>query len=341
MTASVPPPPIYAESENVAKVLCPLRPQQPDALKRVREARNAGWADNPIIPNWVDPKTVDLDRFFTRQGIARKCHESLLQIMAGDHADTRQYRFVDPSAGEGVFYDLLPHGRRIGIEIVPERLDFECKDFLEWAPRENGHRYAVIGNPPFGYRAWLALAFVNHAAVFADYIGMILPMGFQSNGKGSPKFRVRGAQLVSTMSLPPDAFISPEGKTVNVNALWQVWRRGVNNRQPIATCNEWVDLFTIDHRKERLCGQDRLHDADWLLQRTFYGDPPTLVTDFANVRYGCGYGIVIKKDKWRVVAALRSADWHKHSNLAAHNCRHISMEHIRAALVEAGFVDAA
>jgi len=47
----------------------------------------------------------------------------------------------------------------------------------------------VIGNPPFGYRACLALAFVNHAARFADYIVMILPMGFQSNGKGNPKFK--------------------------------------------------------------------------------------------------------------------------------------------------------
>jgi len=29
-------------------------------------------------------------------------------------------------------------------------------------------RSAVVGNPPFGYRAWLALAFVNRAALFAD-----------------------------------------------------------------------------------------------------------------------------------------------------------------------------
>jgi len=69
------------------------------------------------------------------------------------------------------------------------------------------------------------------------------------------------------------------------------------------------------------------------------GPPPGLVTDFADVRYGCGYGIVIKRDKKAVTQALRKADWKRHSNLAAHNCRHISMEHIRAALVEAGFVD--
>jgi len=29
-------------------------------------------------------------------------------------------------------------------------------------------RSVVVGNPPFGHRAWLALAFVNHAAMFAE-----------------------------------------------------------------------------------------------------------------------------------------------------------------------------
>ena len=340
MNATLALPPINAEPEDVAKALFLPRPQMPDTLAKVREARNATWANNPQIPHWVDPETVDLDRFFTRPGIARKCHQALLQTMTEDHADAGQYKFVDPSAGEGAFYDLLPTDRRVGVEIVPGRVDFECRDFLEWQPRLNGHRYAVVGNPPFGYRAWLALAFVNHAATFADYIGMILPMGFQSNGKGSPKFRVQGAELVQSMPLPQDAFVMPDGKSAQVNALWQVWRRGVNNRKPLATCDQWVDLFTVDHRKERLCGQDRLHEATWLLQRTFYGEPPTLVTDFASVKYGCGYGIVIKKDRQRVTSALRKANWREHSNLAAHNCRHISMEHIRAALVEAGFVDA-
>lgn len=227
------------------------------------------------------------------------------------------------------------------MEIVPGRDEYACQDFLAWRPAADGHRIAVIGNPPFGYRAWLALAFVNHAARFADYIGMILPMAFQSNGKGSPKFRVEGAELFRSMPLPADAFVSPEGKPVRVNALWQVWRRGVNNRQPAATCSDWIDVFTVDHRKERLCGHERMHEADWFLQRTFYGEPPGLVRQFSQVKYGCGYAIVLKKDKPRLAAVLRNADWRRHSNLAAHNCRHIGMEHITAALVEAGYVDRA
>jgi len=57
------------------------------------------------------------------------------------------------------------------------------------------------------------------------------------------------------------------------------------------------------------------------------------------VKYVCGYGIVIKKDKNKIVEALQSTDWRLYSNLAAHNCRHISMYHIKRALTDLGFID--
>lgn len=309
------------------------------AHREVLRDRNTGWRSDPAIPGWVKPETVDLDRFFTRPDVAKNCCRSLLSVMRREYAKESEYLFVDPSAGDGVFYDMLPKGRRMGVEIVPGRAEFHRGDYLKWRPPGNPEAVAVVGNPPFGYRAWLALAFVNHSASFADYIGMILPMAFQSDGKGSPKFRVRGAELVETMHLPPDAFLTDSGRAAQVNALWQVWRRGVNNRKPAKTCDGWIDLFTVDMRKERLCGQERLHEADWFLQRTFYTEPPSPVRDFSEVKYVCGYGIVIRKEKKAVTDCQRSIDWREYSNLAAHNCRHISMYHIRRALIDNGFAD--
>lgn len=301
--------------------------------------RNQSWQESPYVPTWVDPEEVGLDRFFTRPHVARRCLDSLLDWMERDGARVSSYNFVEPAAGTGAFYDLLPVNRRTGIDILPIREEYERADFLSWWPT-NGGQLAAIGNPPFGYRAWLALAFMNHAAKFADYVGMILPMAFQSDGKGSPKFRVRGLRLVHTSHLPQDAFVDLNGRRAKVNALWQVWQRGVNNVQPPATCGQWLDLFTVDNRKERLCGQRRMKDADYFLQRTFYSEAPRLVQDFANVRYVCGYGLVIKKAKRKIVALLNNTDWRAYSNLAAHNCRHISMYHIRKALTDAGFRDA-
>ena len=75
------------------------------------------------------------------------------------------------------------------------------------------------------------------------------------------------------------------------------------------------------------------------VQRTFYTEPPRLVKDFKEVKYVCGYGIILKKNKKKVLDVLNNTDWIKYSNLASHNCRHISMEHIKKTLINAGFVD--
>ncbi len=274
--------------------------------------RNQAWKESPLIPKWVDFEKVGLDQFFTRPEVAATCSEMLFEEMEADYADLNSYCFIDPGAGTGAFYDLMPTDRRIGIDILPLRAEFIPHDYLTWQPSSERLRYAVLGNPPFGYRAWLALAFVNHSATFSDYMGLILPMGFQSDGKGSPKHRVVGAQLIRTESLPPDAFVDLYGNAVKVNALWQVWRRGVNNIPPARTCKTWVDLFTVDIRKERLCGHERLHEADFFLQRTYYGDPPELVRDFGDVRYGCGYGIVLKRDRDDIIQLLNATDWRKY-----------------------------
>lgn len=301
--------------------------------------RNQAWLGSAHIPNWVNTQDVGLDQFFTIPEVAQYCYDNMMSIMHTDGADHRQYKFIEPSAGSGAFLDLLPKDRRIGIDVMPLRDDIEQHDFLSWSIKPNCLSYATIGNPPFGYRAWLALAFMNHAATYSDYVGMILPMAFQSDGKGSPKHRVKGLELLHSEILPPESFRDIDGKAVKINALWQVWKRGVNHKPVIKKCSQWIDVFTVDQRKERLCGQERMHEADFFLQRTFYNEPPTLVTCFSQVRYVCGYGIVIKKLKNTITSLLNDANWYQYSNLAAHNCRHISMYHIERVLTDNGYVD--
>ncbi len=304
------------------------------------EIRNKSWVNNEYIPTWVNIGDVGLDQFFTRPAVAKACWESLYKYMEADGVNIAQYEFVEPAAGLGAFYDLLPDNRRIGVDVERFRPGFTQTDFLSWSPGQNGYSYACIGNPPFGYRAWLALAFLNHAARFSDYVGFIVPMAFQSRGKSNVQDRVKGLYLAHSSSLPADSFVDADGNSVKVNALWQIWARAVNKETVIPkTCNRYIDLFTVDMRKERLCGQTRLHEADFFLQRTFYAKPPTLVTSFDQVKYVCGYGIVIKSERAKVLEVLWHADWKRHSNLASHNCRHISMCHIREALTEAGLID--
>lgn len=310
--------------------------QPSDAIK----FRNQSWSKSNQIPGWVDIDNVGLDQFFTRPEIAQQCWDSFLKIMKSLGANEINYKFIEPSAGIGAFYNLLPKDRRVGIDVEQFNPNYIRSDFLSWSPKKNGYNYACIGNPPFGYRAWLALEFINHAAKFSDFVGFILPMAFQSRGKSNVQDRVRGLHLIHSSPLPPNSFIDADGKPVKVNALWQIWskKEGAINEKP-KSCNKFIDLFTVDMRKERLCGQARLHEADFFLQRTFYSNPPSLVKSFDEVKYVCGYGIVIKKDKRRVLKVLNNTDWNKYSNLASHNCKHISMCHIRAALTDQGLVD--
>ena len=321
---------------NVHQRILPIR-----TIEEAIAIRNQSWQKSPLIPTWVNQEEVDLDCFYTPPDIAQECSESLHSIMQKDGVIPKDYHFIDPSAGTGIFYNLMPENRRTGIDILPTRTEFIGEDYLTWSPPNPHHnQYVVLGNPPFGYRAWLALAFMNHSAIFADYIGFILPMAFQSDGKGSPKFRVKGAELISSTQLPSNAFVDMSGNTVKLNTLWQIWRRGINRPKTPKTCNNWIDLFTVDTRKERLCGQSRMADADYFLQRTFYGESPHLVRDFSQVRYACGYGIILKKEHAKIERLLDNTDWRSYSNLAVHNCRHISMYHIHQAIIDGGFIDA-
>jgi hypothetical protein len=303
--------------------------------------RNKSWKKlNDYIPSWVDVYNVGLDQFFTKPEIAQKCLDSLLAFIKKDKANEADYKFIEPSAGTGAFYNLLPRNRRVGVDIVKFNPDYIERDFLAWTPKKNGYRYISVGNPPFGYRGWLALSFLNHAAKFSDYVGFIVPMSFQSIGKSNIQDRVKGLHLVHSDLLPQDSFIDGYGKNVKVNALWQIWSYKPNEEPLIKkTCDQYIDLFTVDMRKERLCGAKRMHEASFFLQRTFYKEPPKLVTSFDQVKYVCGYGIVIKKKKREVVKVLNNADWRQFSNLASHNCKHISMCHIRDALINGGLVD--
>lgn len=313
-------------------------------MKKVIDLRNKFWKKNPIIPSWVDIEEIGLDQFFTKKDVAEYCFKSLENFLKNEKFDPLNYKFVEPSAGMGAFYNLLPNGRRVGIDVCNFNDDYINTDFLSWQPKKNGYRYICVGNPPFGYRAWLALAFLNNAAKFSDVVGFILPMSFQSKGKSNVQNRVKGMSLAHSEILPQDSFIDENGKTLKVNALWQIWvnddcNRNFKKQENNYTCNKFIDLFTVDLRKERKCGHNRMHEADYFLQRTFYSDPPKLVKSFDEVKYVCGYGIVIKKQKNKIKSILNNADWVENSNLASHNCRHISMHHIREVLFKNGFLD--
>ncbi len=300
------------------------------SLSSVEKKLVFSWQDKGLIPDWA-LKHFDLDQIYTKPHIAQYCLKSFLKILKQKKINLNQYLFVEPSAGKGSFFNILPY-KKIGLDIDPKAKGIIKKDFLTWQPENK--KYICIGNPPFGYRAWLAIKFLNHCSAFSDYVGFILPMSFQSEVRGAPKLRIKGMKLIHSEKLPNDAFENTDNQTLKMNTLWQVWEKGINKKIELRDLSPYVDLFTIDNRKERLCGQEKMKKADFFLQRTFYDKPPKIVQCFSKVKYVCGYGFILKKHKTKIKKIIQQTNWKQYSNLTTHNCHHISLFHIKKRLCD-------
>ncbi len=291
-----------------------------------------------VLPWYAVNEKNTADKFFTKREIAAHCVRVFRRTARQYGYDLRNHMFLEPSAGEGCFLQQLPSSRRMALDIFPQNKEIKKADFLTWSPQTPG-KYAVIGNPPFGVRGAIALAFLNRAAVFADIAGFILPMTFTSGGKGAAMTRVRGLHLLHSEELPQNAFYDGiNGNDMDINTVFQVWGSRENGQKIAArTCESYAELYSVSTYHSRRCGLHRMGEYDFFIQGTFYANrPPQVVCDFAEVKYGSGYGIIIKKDKRKVSAALRHADWTKHSTRSTNHCRHIRMQHIRDILIEDG-----
>ena len=163
------------------------------------------------------------DQFFTPNDTANYCYNKFIEIITKYGDTDTDYTYIEPSAGNGSFFNLLPKDRRIGMDIEPMHDEVIKHDYLEWKPTKNT-KYAVMGNPPFGLRGQLALKFINHSSQFADYVCFILPQLFESDGKGVPRKRVIGYNLIHSEKLNTK-FESPEGKPISVECIFQIWSK--------------------------------------------------------------------------------------------------------------------
>ena len=124
-----------------------------------------------------------LDQFYTKSEVARACWKHFTGTLSTLNRSLGDLFFVEPAAGTGAFYKLLPSEKRLGIDLVPKYNGVKSQDFFQvtdcpFTPRDT----AIIGNPPFGRRGKLAIDFFNHAAYLADVIAFIVPVNFRKFG---------------------------------------------------------------------------------------------------------------------------------------------------------------
>ena len=290
------------------------------------------------LPHYAVSKKLPADRYFTSSDTAKRCMSIVNKVLPDE-----EYIYVEPAAGEGAFYDLFPSDIKIGIELHDrKREEFIQSDFLTWYPapyQAYENKYVVVGNPPFGVRGAIALAFINRSLLFAEYVAFILPMSFHSNGKGSNMKRVQNGHLIHSEILENESFFSPDtNKYIKINSLFQVWKRGVGKSLfPTIDVSEFADIYTTCSAPDRLCGLDKIGVYDFYVSSTFFGNSLHTVYSFDDVKYGSGYGIILKKCKNKIMEQIKNVEWNNYSSLATNSCKHIRKHSIEECLYDLGF----
>lgn len=287
------------------------------------------------LPHYAINKSLPADSYFTSKNTAEKCMDIVNNMIPNN-----DYTYIEPSAGEGAFYDLFPNNNRIGIELHDrKRPEFIQADYLTWYPKEDDKKYIVVGNPPFGVRGATALAFINRSLLFADYVAFVLPMSFYSNGKGSNMKRVQNGHLIYSEIFNGESFFSPDNnKEIQVNTLFQIWKKGKGKGLfPNYDVSEYADIYTVCSSPDRLCGLEKIGKYDFYVSGGFFGDKLPTVYSFDDVKYGSGYGVILKKDKDHILSKIKDIEWNDYSSLATNSCKHIRKYSIEKCLYDLGF----
>jgi len=245
------------------------------------------------------------DQFFTPTILAEKCWATFKKTIC-----IEDYTFIEPSAGDGSFFKLLPTGS-IGLDIEPRSNGIQKQDYLTWKPSDS-RKYIVFGNPPFGLRGHLALHFINHSYDFADYVCFILPQLFESDGKGSPRKRVKYNLIYSeTLSA---IFYNPENKQVKINCVFQIWSKHTTNPKYNITINseDKMKVYSLSDggTVASTRNKDMIENCDIYLPSTCFGkDNMKIYNKFEDLPGKKGYGIVFFSDKEQMIEKAKNIDW--------------------------------
>jgi len=249
------------------------------------------------------------DQFFTDPETACYCYSKTLEILDSKGISASEYHFIEPSAGNGSFFNVLPQDRRTGVDIEPRAEGIIQADYLTWQP--STAKNIVIGNPPFGLRGHLALKFINHSAKFADFVCFIVPQLFDSEGKGSCKSRVKGYSLIHS-EIVDSTFHYPDGKTVKVNTVFQIWSKLHRTTTQRPDLSKILKVYSLSDggTPGSTRNKKHLYSCDYYLPSTCFGsDNMKLYSDFEDLPHRRGYGIVTQHHKNVINSVIESIDW--------------------------------
>lgn len=156
-----------------------------------------------------------LDKFYTTPETAQLCVYTLMAT----HPNPTWDLAVEPSAGNGAFLPFMPCPHK-AYDIAPEAPGITKRNFFTW--KGSKKKLLILGNPPFGKNAHLAIKFFNHGAQWAQTIAFIVPKSFL---KVSIQNRLSmDFSLLGSYPLPPHPFTFNQ-LPYTVPCVFQIWER--------------------------------------------------------------------------------------------------------------------
>ena len=167
-------------------------------------------------------KRNTIDKYYTKLSVVKQCINLIKKYINISNNDL----IIEPSAGNGSFIENI---KKLSTnykfyDLEPEHVEIEKQDFLKLDCREIKQKYKnihIIGNPPFGRQASLAIKFIKKCCLFSNSISFILPKSFKKDSM--KKFFDRNYHLIHEIDLPENSFL------VNINehdvpCVFQIWQ---------------------------------------------------------------------------------------------------------------------
>ena len=256
--------------------------EKPDAIRDLIERASPGprleiFARRQV-PNWyswgheiAEPLTEQAasfaepgtnDRYFTKRPLASRLYETTKATIAEQQIEFDCW--LEPAAGDGAFFDLLPADSRLGIDLDAKAEGVKAEGVIEqdfFTYDEFGSLlYGTIGNPPFGKNANMAIKFFNHCAQISSFIAFIVPRTFRKDSvvnKLDDHFHLEYEEM-----LPENSF-EIDGIEKSVPTVFQIWVKKPYRRARVE--------ILADHEDMEFLPPERIAEADILFQRVGVG----------------------------------------------------------------------
>lgn len=191
-------------------------------------------------------QNIKKERFYTPKSEAQRLFKKLQTFDWFVNAT----EFLEPSAGEGVWLNVMPHPylvRAKAYDLDPRHHLAVQANYLEkFVPYKEGR--VAIGNPPFGRRGSLSTAFINKLAKECDYICFILPLSYV---KDSVQASIDPhLHLIYEEVLGSTNFTGPDAGSQGVKCVFQVWKREDFERKKPAIKLSCDDFKFVSDKKD-------------------------------------------------------------------------------------------